>query len=118
MKKLLALTGLAALLILTACGGNSGGDETVCTFEDSIHSVRLTVESEDGQVTSVNSEERIDITDWDEEEIEEEKAWAEADGLSCSVSGSTLVCTGSEDVDNMELDDFVDRMESRGATCN
>jgi len=128
MKRLLALTGLAALLVLTACGGGgSNGDETTCTMESPWGTDTITVQSEDGQITSGTSEERVDVSGWDADEIAEEIAWMTEnnDGMSCSASGNTLVCTetaSASDLESMgfplDLEEFISAMEGMGASCS
>jgi len=120
MKKLLGLTALAAVLVLTACGGNT--EETVCTMERWGDEFKITVQSEDGEIISAVMEERIDVSDWDADEIEEEIEWMAEDGLDCDYNSGILVCTetiSAEDMDGeTDLAEFIDAMEAMGATCN
>lgn len=116
MKKLLALTGFVALLVLTACGGNSG-DETVCTMEGPFgDSASFRLVSEDGEVTGATIETSIDVSDWDAEDIAEESEFFD----SCSQSGNTLVCTeATTEFNGEDLDEVVEVMEAfMGASCD
>lgn len=111
MKKLLGLTALAAVLVLSACDGSS--DETVCRVEEMGSEVVVTIASEDGIITSRETETRIAISELGEELAE---MMAEEDGVQ--IDGDYLVVSETESVDGEDLDELIEEMESMGATCN
>jgi hypothetical protein len=124
VRKLLGLTALVTLFVLGACGGNST-DETVCTADFFGSEMVATVQSEDNTITSATIVLNMDVSDWDEEEIEEEMEWmAEDDESSCELDGETLICSIEFDKEDLEeefsldLAEFIEDMESEeGATC-
>ena len=112
MKKLLGLSAFVAVLVLSACG-NSG--ETVCTLSDDDGELIMTVQYEDGYITTAEIEERIDISDEDEDEIE----WM-MEAWGGTIEGDYLVIVAEEDYTGQErsIDDFIENAEDDGATCN
>ena len=111
MKKILSLSALVALLVLTACGSTV---ETVCTFNMFGEEMIFIAESEDGVITSITTEMRIDISglDLDSDALE---AMAEDEGGV--IQGDEIVVTETETDLEEDLDDFISGMELIGATC-
>ena len=124
MKKLLGLIALVTAFVLVACGGGSSSVvETVCTMERWGDEFIITVQSEEGEIISAAIEERIDIADWNEDEIEREVEWlSENEEMDCDLEGDTLVCSGiiyAEDMEGFtDLEAFIAEAEADGATCN
>jgi hypothetical protein len=117
MKKLLGLSAITALFVLTACGESS--DETVCTMavgEEGIE-MTLTAQSEDGEITSIDFETRLDISELDEDFVE---MMIEEDGveLDGGYIVSTQTVTPGELSVPTDLDEFIEELEDQGATCN
>ena len=113
MKKLLGLTALTAALVLSACGGGgSGSNDTVCRLEAFGEEMVFTAHVEDGTVTSITMESRIDISELDDDATAEM-----AEAMGAEVEGDELVISDTVD-EEMSLDEFVEEMESEGATCN
>ena len=92
MKKLLGLTALVTILALAACSNTT---ETVCTSNEMGMEVVVTVQSEDGEITSAHFEISMDGEVIDSETID-----------AADMDGDT------------NLDDFIATMENAGATCN
>jgi len=125
MKKLLGLTALAAVLVLSACGSDT--EETVCTFEAGEFAQSITVQSEDGEIVSAELEMRFDVSDSSDDEIEEfiELINAEEEDVDCDVDNGTLVCTETVDAAgfqregfSLDLEEFIADKVANGATCN
>ena len=130
MKKLLGLTTLVAALLLVACGGNGGGssaaEETTCTFETFADTTTFTVRSEDDTIISATMEMHVDVSDWEDEEIEHEIDWLTMtdENISCDVNNNTLICSGDFDEAELtyaqiplSLQEFLSEMEVSGAIC-
>jgi len=108
MKKLLGLSALAAVFVLSACGGSSS-DDTVCELDMMGLDAVFTATVEDDQVTHVAL--KIDVSDLDEEEAEIMEQMIPG----VSLEGDYLVHDEDED---MALEDFIEEMEDMGATCD
>ena len=130
MKKLLASIVLTTLFLLTAC---SNTVETVCI----IHGLTITIQSENGEISSIVREGVIDISNMSEDEIELaievglEAAIAlagasaeityniDGDTLTISSIFTTEVLTAIADADDgLSLEDFLTMIEADGGNCN
>jgi len=132
MKKLLGLTALAGLLVLAACGGNGGSDETVCTGEIDGMNMIATAQSEDGDITLVEAEMRVPLgifgleaadIDLDSDEIDAVLNAMGFDGdADVDVDGDDLIVTVSGTPEALDfastVDEFIAAAEADGATCN
>ena len=110
MKKLLGLGALISVLLLSACGGS---EETVCIISTFGEEIVLTAKSDNGVITSLTTEVRIDVSGFDNvriEEIEEEEG-----GI---LDGNYVVSSETDTNVNEDLEDFVSTMELVGATCD
>ena len=114
MKKLLGLSALVAVLVLSACGST---EETVCTIRMLGEEMTFIAESDDGTITSVTSEMRIDISGLFEDQIADlvEAEGGVVDGNYIVVS-ETL--TAAEAGMGTELDEFIAGVEFIGGTCD
>lgn len=132
MKKLLGLTALAALLVLAACGGDSGGDSdesTTCTLEEMGMEMEITAHAEDGNVTTIDVDARLALSDLgltaDDLEgdlLNDMSGLLGVDG-NASVDGDYLVITASdltpeEFGTSSTLEEFVADAEEMGGTCS
>jgi hypothetical protein len=118
MKKLLGLTALVAVLVLSACGGSSSDEkETVCTAEEAGMEFILTAKSEDGEITSLENQSRMPVSELGEEAAE---MMAEQDGAE--IDGDYLVITETIDLEDLQLptdlEEFIEQMEATGFTCS
>ena len=109
MKRLLGLGALVTLLVLSACGGSV---ETVCRI-DMFGEMVFIAESEDGIISTITTEMRIDISGLSSDEIEE--MIEDQGGI---VEGDELVVTETETGLEEDLEDFISGMELIGASCD
>lgn len=110
MKKLLGFSVLVAVLLLSACGGS---EEVVCKISILGEGVIYTAMSEDGVVTSLTREMRIDVSGFDAmriKEIEEEEG-----GM---LEGNYVVSYEIDTEIAEYLEDFVSTMELVGGVCD
>jgi len=113
MKKLLlGLSAVAALFLLSACGST---DETVCTMSMFGEEMIFIVESEDGVISSLTTEIRMDMggLGLDSDELAE---FAEAEGGV--INGDEIIITETDSDLDENLEDFIASMELIGASCN
>lgn len=135
MKKLLGLTALSAVLVLSACGGDSNStaaDATVCTASvPGGQETTVTATEADGSVSSVVMEMSQDVSGMTEEEIEatlEIMRGTDGDGLPEGMSveheGDSIVTTWQMSVDDFvqgddrTMETFVTEMENSNFTCS
>jgi len=114
MKKLLGLSALMTVLVLSACGSS---DKTVCTSRIFGERVALVAQSNDGVITSITTELRRNISDLREDQI----AYLEAEGGT--VEGNYIIIvnetgTPSEMGMSADLDTFIASIELVGGTCD
>ena len=112
MKKLLGLIAFAALLLLSACGGSG---ETVCTLSYGERELITTVQTEDGYIITAELEERIDISDADDDEVER---MLENEGGTIEGDYIVIIVTRDYTGENLSVDEFIANAENGGATCN
>jgi len=126
MKKILGLTSLAVVFLLTACGVDG---ETVCTMEEIFFggSMLARIESDDNEITSATMELRIDISDMSDEEIQDQidSEMRHSDDVDYEIDGDTLIFSqtiGGADLASeglsRNLSEMVAEMEGNGATCD
>ena len=110
MKKLLGFIVIVALFVLSACGGS---DETVCSISMFGEEMLFIIESEDGVVTSVTTEIRIDVSAFDDDMVAD---IIEVDGGT--LEGNYIVTSETESNMDYDFDLYIAGMEIIGATCN
>jgi len=114
MKKLLGLSVLVVVLVLSACGSS---DETVCTIRMLGEEMTFIAESEDGVITAITTEIRIDISGLFEDEIAD---IVEAEGGV--VEGNYIVVSETETPSSIgmsaEIDAFRAGIELIGGSCD
>lgn len=114
MKKLLGLSALAAVLVLTACGGSD--DTATCTISEDGFSATATATADGDYVTSIEAEIRFYVGDMDEDLRE---GFAEA--WEGELDGDYVVIEEIEDdfeEGDLTLEDFIAEAEEDGATCS
>jgi len=129
MKKLLGLTGLAALFVLAACGG-SDTVTTSCEVDAMGMEMTMTAESEDGEITSIEAEVRMPLAmlgveaadvDLESDELADMLAGMGFDG-DVDLDGDYLVVTDSGTAEELgesaDLDEFIAGAEALGGTCS
>jgi len=132
MKKLLGLTALAAVFVLAACGGGSGSssaDETVCSMDMMGMNMVITVQADDGDITSAELEVRLPLDSFGLEagdvDLESDEITGMLSGMGfdgdVSLDGDYLVVTESGTAAELsldsDLDEFIAEAESMGGTC-
>lgn len=110
MGKLLGLGALLAVLLLSACGSSV---ETVCTLNTFGEELVFTAKSDDGIITSLTTEVRIDVSGFDNELIE---AIEEEEGGV--LDGNYVVSSETDTNVSENLENFISGMELIGATCD
>jgi len=110
MKKILALAAVVALFALSACGSS---DETVCIISMFDEEMIFIIESENGVVTSVTTEIRIDVSAFNEDIVAE---IVEVEGGT--LEGNYIVTSETESDMDYDLDMYIAGMEIIGANCN
>ena len=125
MKKILGLMAIVSVFILVACGGDDEGGGVTCRQEFREQDLLFTIQSEEGEVTSIDLEARSDISNLDEEDIAQRLADLEADEANFTRDGYTLIINETVDpaellgTTDLELEVFLERMESMlGVTCD
>lgn len=127
MKRLLSVCVLSGIFLLSACGNSSG--VIVCTDEDDAINDSVRAYHEDGEITSIVMTQTEDISNYDEETIGTMTAMFEAmdevddysidDGIltmTMTLEGEAIqtMIPGS----SLDLDDFINQIETEGVTCN
>ena len=126
MKKLSVLPLLAVIFLLVACNNT---DVTVCRSEYNGRGVTTTLESNGNEIVLATTVLKIDISGWDDEEIQSEIEWNtnHEDEVVYEIDGDTLILT--QIIDGEELGELVGAemsqglngmvtlMEDNGATC-
>ena len=99
MKKLLGLITVVLVGLLVACGGGNT-TETVCTslFDEGL----ITFQSRDGEVISITHERRYDVSNWSENEIQEEIELATGTGISYEHNENMLSILLTQDAETVE----------------
>jgi len=99
MKKLLGLVTVVLVGLLVACDGDNT-TETVCSnnFDEGL----ITFQSRDGEVTSIIHERRYDISNWSENEIQEEIERATGTDISYEYNENMLSILLTQDAETVE----------------
>lgn len=118
MKKFLGFTALAAVFVLTSCGGSNA--EIVCTGIESFVGVEmeavtvLTAQVDGNYVTAADIVMRIDTS-----EIDSDHAELIADQWDSEIEGDYIVVSDSEEIGEefISVEQFRQQMEVDGFTC-
>lgn len=120
LKKLLRLTALAAVLVLSACDGSSG--EAVCTGQiDDLFGMGLQAEMttipqvEGNYITAIEFNAIVDVSD-----IERDKAEELAELFDGTIEGDYIIVSQTYELEEEEeysVEEYIDEMESDLYTC-
>lgn len=127
MNKLLGICTVIMVMILVGCNSNNG-TETTCRLIDETWGDEFIyiLNSDDGEITAATIKEIIDVTDWLQDEIDEEIEWitSDDDELTCEHSGNSITCSATftprglaeRDI-TLDLETFILAIELSGGSC-
>jgi len=129
MKKLL-IAIVIPMFLLVACSqstqNSKGAAQHVCTIVEMGTELTMTINSEDGEVTTAVTESREHVGELSDEDLEMFDAifgGLEEEGLVFELDGEYLITKiivdfSDESIDPVSIDEYIEVMEEMGAICS